>query len=287
MNIGNPLTAVDPEGDPLTYAATGTDAEFFDIIASTGQLVTKAALDYETKNSYLVTVGVRDNKDPEGEPDRRQDDAIRVTILVTNQDEPGAITLSGTQPRIGNPFSAALVDPDGGVTDPGWQWERSTDITNWAPITDATTAIYTPTSDDQGRYLRVVATYTDVHGPDKTATAKPDLPVAVGYTTRFSDVPTEGVHTPAIRALSEQGVFTDTQCGQAAFCPHQLIQRWVMAVWMIRLLGNEPPAEGTSRFDDIADGQWWIRYAEQLADRGITIGCTADPPRYCPDRSVT
>ena len=44
---------------------------------------------------------------------------------------------------------------------------------------------------------------------------------------------------------------------------------------------------GDSRFADIAHGQWWIRYAEQLADRQITLGCAANPPRYCPDRSVT
>ena len=29
-------------------------------------------LDYETKNSYTITVEVRDSKDPEGEPDRRR-----------------------------------------------------------------------------------------------------------------------------------------------------------------------------------------------------------------------
>ena len=42
-----------------------------------------------------------------------------------------------------------------------------------------------------------------------------------------------------------------------------------------------------SRFDDIAQGQWWIRYAEQLADLGITAGCATNPPQYCADQSVT
>ena len=47
-NIGSPLTAVDPDGDPLTYTLGGTHADLFDLDESSGQLLTKAALDYET-----------------------------------------------------------------------------------------------------------------------------------------------------------------------------------------------------------------------------------------------
>ena len=35
-------------GDTLTYSLSGTDAASFDIDASTGQLITKAPLDFET-----------------------------------------------------------------------------------------------------------------------------------------------------------------------------------------------------------------------------------------------
>ena len=111
--------------------------------------------------------------------------------------------------------------------------------------------------------------------------------MSTGVVTEFQDVAADGVHTPAIKALAAQGVFADTECDESRFCPDEPMQRWVMAIWMIRLLGAEPPAIGTSRFDDIADGQWWIRHAEQLADRGITIGCDTDPPRYCPNKTVT
>ena len=47
-NIGAPVTANDPDSDTLTYTLGGTDANFFDIDTSTGQLQTKAALDHET-----------------------------------------------------------------------------------------------------------------------------------------------------------------------------------------------------------------------------------------------
>ena len=56
-------------GDTLTYSLGGTDAASFDIDASTGQLITKALLDTETKASYTV--------DGDGQGQRRQLAPIR------------------------------------------------------------------------------------------------------------------------------------------------------------------------------------------------------------------
>ena len=56
-DIGAPVTATAYSGT-VTYTLGGTDAASFDIVAATGQLQTKAALDYETKSSYEVTVTV-------------------------------------------------------------------------------------------------------------------------------------------------------------------------------------------------------------------------------------
>ena len=52
-DIGNPVAASDANGDALTYALSGTDAASFDIDPATGQLMTLAALDYETKSHLL------------------------------------------------------------------------------------------------------------------------------------------------------------------------------------------------------------------------------------------
>ncbi len=60
VNIGNPITATDTDNDALTYTLSGPDAAAFDIDNTTGQLKTKAELDYETKNAYTVTVTVSD-----------------------------------------------------------------------------------------------------------------------------------------------------------------------------------------------------------------------------------
>ena len=79
-DIGAPVTAEDPDvGDALTYTLGGTDAASFDIVRTTGQLQTKAALDYSTKTSYVVTVTATDAAG--------LSDAITVTINVTAVDE--------------------------------------------------------------------------------------------------------------------------------------------------------------------------------------------------------
>ena len=60
MNIGQPTTASDADCDTLTYALSGTDAASFALDAATGQLRTLAALDYETRAAYSVTIEVSD-----------------------------------------------------------------------------------------------------------------------------------------------------------------------------------------------------------------------------------
>ncbi len=74
-NIGTAVAATDTEGDTLTYTLGGTDADSFSIVNTSGQLQTIAALDFETKASYTVTVNVSDGNGL---------DRITVTINVTD-----------------------------------------------------------------------------------------------------------------------------------------------------------------------------------------------------------
>ena len=83
-NIGAPVTATDADvGDTLTYTLSGADAASFDIEDTTGQLMTKAALDFEapadtdTDNAYEVTVTASDGNTAD-------DATIAVTITVTD-----------------------------------------------------------------------------------------------------------------------------------------------------------------------------------------------------------
>ena len=112
QNIGSPVAATDQDtGDTLTYTLGGTDASVFDI-DSTGQLKTKAPLDYESKSSYTLTVSVRDSKDTEGTADTATDNSITVTVNVRDLAEDGTITLSSRQPQVGTAFTATLTDPN-------------------------------------------------------------------------------------------------------------------------------------------------------------------------------
>ena len=75
QNIGAAIGATDADDHTLTYSLGGTDADSFDIVSTSGQLQTKAALDYETQKSYTVTVTAYD--------DNSGGDRITVTIDVT------------------------------------------------------------------------------------------------------------------------------------------------------------------------------------------------------------
>ena len=185
-DVGSPVAATDKNRDRLTYALTGTDADSFEIVASSGQIRTKAELDYETKTRYRVTVTVSDGKNSRGEPNESVDDVIDVTIAVTNQGEQGSITFSEALPVVGTAIGAKLTDPDGGLSRVSWAWERSADGDAWAGISGAASASYTPADGDAGHYLRVTASYTDGHGPSKSATAALSVPVtALSVSQRY------------------------------------------------------------------------------------------------------
>ena len=167
-DIGNPVAANDANGDALTYALSGTDAASFDIDPATGQLMTKVALDFETKGSYEVMVTATDLDSAS--------DMITVTVNVTNVEELGEVTLwaSATEaltmaPQVGETITGAVMDPDGDATGESWQWARTMTpamMDSWMGIAGETNAAYTVTEGDTGYYLRVMATYTDAVGTD-------------------------------------------------------------------------------------------------------------------------
>ena len=128
--------------------------------------MTSAALDYETNDTYTVTVTATD---PDGESG-----AVSVTIMVTNVDEDGMVTLSSQAPVEGTALTAALTDDDGEITGmTTWQWASSDAMEGtFTPIEEeATSDSYTPVADDVGKYLRATAMYTDGHGPSKSEMA--------------------------------------------------------------------------------------------------------------------
>ncbi len=81
QNIGSAVEATDPDKDRLAYALEGPGKDSF-TITSDGQIRTRAALNYEEKSSYSVTVKVDDRQ--------RKSNSIAaksVTIVVINRPE--------------------------------------------------------------------------------------------------------------------------------------------------------------------------------------------------------
>ena len=99
-------------------------------------------------------------------------------------DEPGAVSLDPQAPQAGSPVSATLIDPDGSVSGQTWSWASSSNGTDWTAIAGANAQTYTPAAEDVGNYLRATASYTDAHGPGKTAVSAAIGPVAATVTVQ-------------------------------------------------------------------------------------------------------
>ena len=97
-----------------------------------------------------------------------------VTLTVTPVNDAGQVTLP-PQPLVNASFTATLHDPDPPLTALTWQWARSQTQGNWADITGATAATYTPVADDEDYYLQVQVSYTDSHGQQGPLTAVSSL----------------------------------------------------------------------------------------------------------------
>ena len=158
-------SATDPERATVTLSLASGDTGAFNL-ASNGVLTFKTSPDYEQKSSYQVTVraeaGIHTGNSATLKP---------VTVNIENVEEPGTVTLSAVQPQASTPLTATLEDGDE-PTGTTWQWYRTSSRgSTGTAITNADSRFYTPDAADVGSYLRAVASYTDSHGPGKTATA--------------------------------------------------------------------------------------------------------------------
>ena len=84
VDIGDPVTATDPEGGTVTYELDDGDGASFEIDTNTGQIKTKASLMNEAQASYTVTVTASDPGSNEAEHE--------VTITVTDANDPPEFT---------------------------------------------------------------------------------------------------------------------------------------------------------------------------------------------------
>ncbi len=105
---------------------------------------------------------------------------------------------------------------------------------------------------------------------------------ACGWIEKFAELGiTRGCHTDD----------PNTPENEARYCPDSPITRAQMAVFLMKALNHTPSSKCTgSVFEDVSIssvGDGFCKYIEGFADMGITAGCSANPPLYCPNDVVT
>ena len=123
--IGEPVVATDPDGDTVTYSIVGT-ADFG--VFPNGQLTNTVALDRGVATSHMVTVGVSDEKDENGDADGGVvDSTIAVTIDVTVAVVPLSVSgldrLRLSENIEGTVATYTATDPQGAATTFTWSLE--------------------------------------------------------------------------------------------------------------------------------------------------------------------
>ena len=106
VDIGAAVTATDADaGDTLIYTLRGADAEFFDIVDTTGQIRTKdnVSYDFEARPSYTVTVRVSDGAATA---------EAGVTISITDVAEPPAAPATPTVSAVADSNTRLTVSWD-------------------------------------------------------------------------------------------------------------------------------------------------------------------------------
>ena len=105
----------------------------------------------------------------------------------------------------------------------------------------------------------------------------------------FADVPLSSPFAPWIEDLFNRGITSGCGVSPARFCPDDLVTRAQLAVLVLRVLAVPgfvpPPAVGF--YDDVPASNPYARFIEEITFRGLTSGCNASPPAYCPTAQVT
>ena len=175
--VGVELTATltDVDGTPTAVSwqwarSTSNTGGWSDIANATNAAYTP--VDDDVDNYLRATASYTD---PQG-PGKSESAVTSATVVgVTATPDDGSVSVSPAQPVVGTAVTATLSDPDGAPVAGtlSWQWAWSTGSSptgTWTDISGATSASYTPTAGDVGRYLRATATYEDsVDGVNQTA----------------------------------------------------------------------------------------------------------------------
>ena len=92
----------------------------------------------------------------------------------------------------------------------------------------------------------------------------------------------------AINQLAILGITKGT--GPSIYSPDRMIDRWQMAIFLVRLhtaSGFDPPGSSSVFTDMGSHPPETVLSIHQIFAMGVTKGCAVNPAQYCPDRQVT
>ncbi|MFZ4525306.1 MAG: VCBS domain-containing protein [Chlorobium sp.] len=93
-----------------------------------------------------------------------------MTSPIANFPNAGSVVITGILVE-NSVLTATVTDQDGLPGTIGYVWSSSTDNSNWNPVIGATSSTYITTTNEGGKYMKVVATYTDLQGGQETPSA--------------------------------------------------------------------------------------------------------------------
>ena len=257
-DIGDPITA---SGAALEYSLSGDDAAAFDIVADTGQLQTKSALDYETKNAYAVTVTATNTSGSSAD--------IDVTIDVTDVDEAPELTgpdsIDYSENGVEQLATYVAEDPEGAAV----AWSLSGDDAGAFSITDGVLAFNeppdyeTPADADGDNVYSLTVTASD-----GTNRATLEVAVAVLNVAGTEDTTPPGPPNPA-----ELSATPGDNPGEVALVWIPAFGSTAHWVWSVRADGSggkwTEGQAGSAVVGDLKAGQtYWFIVVEDLSADG-------------------
>jgi hypothetical protein len=216
-----------------------------------------------------------------------------LTLTITNPDGQQLVSASGFLAiAAGPPPDLDAIDPTSGpaaggtaVTLTGSDFTAGATVTvggvaaTGVNVTSGTTANATVPALAAGQLHDVRFTNSDTQSST----------LVDGWFADFLDVPQADIFHDFVETLVRNGVTVG--CGGGQYCRNDSVTRAQMAVFLLKSkLGSAyvPPACTGTVFDDVpCTGGIFDPWIEELADRGITGGCSVTPPLYCPDAPNT
>jgi len=105
----------------------------------------------------------------------------------------------------------------------------------------------------------------------------------------FDDIPQNFPFYNDIESLFQIGVTGGCSTNPPNYCPKDRVTRAQMAVFLERFMRPDEslPAPTGTKFNDVALTTFGVREIENFSADGITSGCSANPPLYCPGAFIT